>query len=70
MEVKDSNGNILQEGDSVQLIQDLKLGGSSVNVKRGTVAKKIRFTEDPELIQGRTDDYGVIFLKTGFVKKR
>jgi protein PhnA len=40
MEVKDSNGNILNEGDSVALIKDLKVKGSSLNLKRGTIVKK------------------------------
>ena len=41
-EVKDSNGNMLKEGDSVQLIRDLKLKGTNTNLKRGTVFKNIK----------------------------
>ena len=44
MEVKDSNGNLLADGDSVQVIKDLKVKGTSVTLKRGTTAKNIRFT--------------------------
>jgi protein PhnA len=40
MEVKDSNGNVLADGDSVTLVKDLKVKGSSVTLKRGTVVKK------------------------------
>ncbi len=46
MEVKDSNGNILNDGDSVTLIKDLKVKGSSQVLKRGTVVKKIKLTDD------------------------
>jgi protein PhnA len=42
MEVKDSNGTVLKTGDSVQVIKDLKVKGSSVTLKRGTVIKNIR----------------------------
>lgn len=49
MDVKDSNGNILLDGDSVTLIKDLKVKGSSLNLKRGTVVKKIRLTDDAEV---------------------
>ncbi|HYN54460.1 MAG TPA: PhnA domain-containing protein [Methylotenera sp.] len=48
MSVKDSNGNELAAGDSVQLIKDLKVKGTSVTLKRGTVAKNIRLTDDEE----------------------
>ncbi len=46
MAVKDSNGNELNAGDSVQLIKDLKVTGTSVILKPGTVAKNIRLTDD------------------------
>ena len=45
MEVKDSNGTVLADGDTVTLIKDLKLKGSSSVLKRGTVVKKIKLTE-------------------------
>ncbi|MBP6374001.1 MAG: alkylphosphonate utilization protein [Flavobacterium sp.] len=47
MDVKDSNGNILQDGDSVTVIKDLKVRGSSDVIKRGTMVKNIRLTDDP-----------------------
>jgi protein PhnA len=68
MTVKDSNGNALAEGDSVQVIKDLKVKGSSETLKRGTVFKNIRLTDDEEAIecgQGRN----TVVLKTCFLKK-
>ena len=68
MAVKDSNGNTLAEGDSVQVIKDLKVKGSSETLKRGTVFKNIRLTDDEEAIecgQGRN----TVVLKTCFLKK-
>jgi len=51
MAVKDSNGNELTDGDSVQVIKDLKVKGSSETLKRGTVLKNIRLTDDEEAIE-------------------
>ena len=68
MEVKDSNGNKLAEGDSVSVIKDLKVKGSSTTLKRGTVVKKIRLTDNEEEIEGRVDG-STIVLKTCFLKK-
>jgi len=68
MTVKDSNGNELSDGDSVQVIKDLKVKGSSETLKRGTVFKNIRLTDDDEAIecgQGRN----TVVLKTCFLKK-
>jgi len=68
MTVKDSNGNTLAEGDSVQVIKDLKVKGSSDTLKRGTVFKNIRLTDDEAAIecgQGRN----TVVLKTCFLKK-
>jgi protein PhnA len=48
MEVKDSNVNVLNDGDSVTLIKDLKVKGSSLALKRSTVAKKIRLTDSED----------------------
>ena len=53
MDVKDSNGNLLAEGDSVTLIKDLKVKGSSLTLKRGTVVKNIRLTNSAQEIEGR-----------------
>ncbi|MNL82893.1 hypothetical protein D3C87_2103900 [compost metagenome] len=68
METKDSNGNILNEGDSVLLIKDLKLKGSSTTLKRGQVYKKIHLTSKPEEIEVR-DGKSTLVLKTCFLKK-
>ena len=68
MEVKDSNGNILKEGDSVTIIKDLKVKGSSVTLKRGTLVKNIRLTSNEEEIEGRVDKMMMV-LKSGFLKK-
>lgn len=68
METKDSNGNKLVEGDSVQVIKDLKVKGSSIMLKRGTIVKKIHLTDDPEVIEGR-EGKSTIVLKTCFLKK-
>jgi protein PhnA len=66
--VRDSNGNELKEGDAVMVIKDLKVKGSSDTLKRGTVFKGIRLTDDEEAIecgQGRN----TVVLKTCFLKK-
>lgn len=68
MEVKDSNGNLLVDGDSVTLIKDLKVRGSSQVLKRGTVVKKIRLTDDPAEIDCKINGSGMV-LRTEFVKK-
>jgi protein PhnA len=68
MEVRDSNGNLLSEGDSVTLIKDLKVRGSSSVIKRGTVVKNIRLTDDEGEIEGKVEK-AVMVLKTEFLKK-
>jgi protein PhnA len=68
METKDSNGTLLNDGDSVTLIKDLKLRGSSSILKRGTVAKNIKLTEDPAEIDCRIQGSSIV-LRTEFVKK-
>ncbi len=65
---KDSNGAKLKDGDSVQLIRDLKVKGSSLNLKRGTLIKNIRLTGNPEEIEYR-DGKSTMVLKTCFLKK-
>jgi protein PhnA len=68
MAVRDSNGNELSDGDAVQVIKDLKVKGSSETLKRGTIFKSIRLTDDEEAIecgQGRN----TVVLKTCFLKK-
>lgn len=68
MEVKDSNGNLLSEGDSVTVIKDLKVKGSSAVIKRGTKVKNIRLTDDAEEVEGKVDG-SVMVLKACFLKK-
>lgn len=68
MDVKDSNGNTLADGDSVTVIKDLKVKGSSQTLKRGTAYKNIRLTDNPEEVEvggGRS----TLVLKTCFLKK-
>ncbi len=67
--VKDSNGTTLNAGDSVQLIKDLKVKGTSVTLKRGTVIKNIRLTDDEEEIECNADKVKGLVLKTCFLKK-
>jgi protein PhnA len=55
MEVKDSNGTLLNEGDNMTLISSLKAKGSAAEVKRGQWFKNIRLTSSEEEIEGRTD---------------
>ncbi len=66
---RDSNGAILAEGDTVTIIKDLKVKGSSTVLKRGTVVKNIRLTGDPAEIEGRTDKVKGLVLRTEFLKK-
>jgi protein PhnA len=68
MEVKDSNGVILNDGDTVTLIKDLKLKGSSQVLKRGTTVKKIKLTEDPDEVDCRINGSAIV-LRTEFLKK-
>jgi protein PhnA len=67
--VRDSNGNPLANGDSVQLIKDLKVKGTSVTLKRGTIAKNIRLTDDDEEIECNVEKVKGLVLKTAFLKK-
>lgn len=66
---KDSNGNELQAGDSVSVIKDLKVKGSSSTIKRGTTIKNIRLTNKDDEIEAKVDKSGVVVLKTCFLKK-
>ncbi|MDG1287392.1 MAG: alkylphosphonate utilization protein [Rickettsiales bacterium] len=67
-EVKDSNGNELNDGDAVTLIRDLKVKGSSLNLKRGTKVNKIRLTNDEDEVECRIGK-STIVLRTEFLKK-
>ena len=66
--VRDSNGTPLQEGDTVTLIKDLKVKGSSSVIKRGTVVKNIQLTNNEDEIEGRVEKSTMV-LKTMFLKK-
>jgi len=69
MVVKDSNGAPLSDGDSVTLIKDLKVKGTSVTLKRGTLARNIRLTDEAGEIECNVDKVKGLVLKTEFVKK-
>ena len=67
--VKDVNGNVLQDGDTVALIKDLKLKGSSTVIKVGTKVKNIRLVSGDHNIDCKVDGIGSMGLKSEFVKK-
>ncbi len=67
-EVRDANGNLLADGDSVTLIKALKLKGSSTSLKVGTKVKNIRLVDGDHPIDCKVDGMGVM-LKAEFVKK-
>ena len=69
IKVRDSNGAQLAEGDTVTLIKDLKLKGSSTVLKRGTVVENIHLTDDPDEIEGRSDEVKGLVQRTEFLKK-
>lgn len=68
-EAKDCNGVALNDGDTVTLIKDLKVKGTSVNLKRGTVVKGIRLTSNEEEVECRVEKVKGLVLKTCFLKK-
>ena len=67
--VKDANGNILNDGDSVTIIKDLKVKGSSSALKQGTKVKNIRLIDGDHNIDCKIDGFGPMKLKSEFVKK-
>ena len=67
--VKDANGNLLVDGDSVTVIKDLKVKGSSSMLKIGTKVKNIRLVEGDHNIDCKIDGFGQMKLKSEFVKK-
>jgi protein PhnA len=69
MDVKDANGNLLSEGDSVHLTKDLKVKGANTTLKRGTLIKNIRLTSNPEEIECNHEKVRGLVLKTCFLKK-
>ena len=66
---KDANGNVLQDGDTVTLVKDLKIKGSSSVVKVGTKVKNIRLIDGDHDIDCQIEGFGPMQLKTEFVKK-
>ena len=67
--VRDSAGNVLQDGDTVTVIKDLKVKGSSSVVKIGTKVKGIRLVDGDHDIDCKIDGFGAMSLKSEFVKK-
>ena len=67
--IKDANGNILSDGDSVTIIKDLKVKGSSSTLKQGTKVKNIRLVDGDHNIDCKIDGFGAMSLKSEFVKK-
>jgi protein PhnA len=67
--VKDCNGNILQDGDSVVVVKNLPVKGSPHGIKAGTKVKNIRLVDSDHNIDCKIDGFGAIALKSEFVKK-
>lgn len=67
--VKDANGNILQDGDTVVTIKNLPVKGTSQTIKAGTKVKKIRLTDGDHNIDCKIDGFGSMALKSEYVKK-
>ena len=67
--IKDANGNILQDGDTITVIKDLNVKGSSLVVKVGTKVKNIRLVDGDHDIDCKIDGIGAMKLKSQFVKK-
>jgi len=68
-QIKDSNGNVLNDGDTVTIIKDLKVKGSSSVLKIGTKVKNIRLVDGDHNIDCKIDGFGAMKLKSKFVKK-
>ena len=69
LNVKDANGNLLRDGDTISVIKDLKVKGSSAVVKVGTKVKNIRLVDGDHNIDCKIDGIGAMKLKSEFVKK-
>jgi len=67
--VKDANGTILNDGDTVTIIKDLKVKGSSSSIKVGTKVKNIRLVDGDHNIDCKIEGFGAMSLKSEFVKK-
>nr|WP_315384136.1 alkylphosphonate utilization protein [uncultured Sphingomonas sp.] len=70
VEVRDSVGNLLQDGDQVTLIKDLTVKGAGQTLKRGTLIKSIRLTGDAQEIDCKFDGIKGLVLRAEFVRKR
>jgi protein PhnA len=69
VEVRDSAGNLLADGDSVITIKDLKVKGAGQTLRKGTVIKSIRLTGDPQEIDCRHESIKGLVLRAEFVRK-
>ena len=69
--IKDSAGNVLQDGDSVTIVKDLKVKGSATSIKVGTKVRNIRLVDGPDGhdIDAKVDGFGSMMLKSSVVKK-
>ncbi len=68
-QIKDANGNVLQDGDDVVVIKDLPVKGAPKPIKAGTKVKNIRLTDDDHNIDCKIDGFGSMALKSEFVRK-
>ena len=69
VETKDCYGNVLSAGDTVMVIKDLKVKGTSVTLKQGTKIKNIRLTDSEQEVECNTDKVKGLVLRTEFLKK-
>lgn len=69
--VRDSNGNVIENGDTVTLIKDLNMKGAASGLKKGLKVKNIRLVDGPDNhnLEGKVDGVGAFYLKSEFVKK-
>lgn len=70
MKITDAFGNTLENGDSVQLTRELPVKGTKIKLKKGTVIKSIRLTDDPDEINCSHPQIKGLVLRTEFVKKK
>ncbi|MGJ9458760.1 zinc ribbon domain-containing protein YjdM [Oceanobacillus sp. CF4.6] len=69
---RDANGNVLADGDTISIMKDLKVKGSSNPLKMGTKVKNIRIIDEVDGghdLEGKVDGFGVLYIKSKFVKK-
>jgi protein PhnA len=67
--VKDANGNVLSNGDTVIIVKELKVKGSPTDLKKGTKVKNIRLVDGDHNIDCKIDGFGAMSLKSEYVKK-